>query len=98
MNGKERERERERERESVEKKIFSFFVELLSGSDTPRVVKLLGLFGVSHRDVSSDDKHGTVAVKNRCLGCPAQLARMLHYYTGLKLTAQHSMNTTKTTT
>ena len=62
------------------------------------MVKILRLFGVSHIDVSSDDKHRTVAVKNRCLGSPAQRARMLHYYTGLKLTAQHSINTTKTTT
>jgi hypothetical protein len=78
--------------------MFSFFVELLSCPDTPRVVELLRLFGVSHRDVSSDDKQGTVAVKNRCMDSPAQLARMPHYHTGLKLTAQHSVNTRKTTT
>jgi len=78
--------------------MFLFFVELLSCPDTPRVVKLLRLFGVSHRAVSSDDKHGTASVKNRCVGSPAQLARMFQYYTGLKLAAQHSINTAKTTT
>jgi len=79
--------------------MFLFFVELLSCPDTPRMVKLLRLFGVSHIDVSSDDKDGTVVVKNRCLGRPAQLARMLQlHYTGFKLTAQHSINTIKTTT
>jgi hypothetical protein len=77
MKGRVENKEGKKIRESVDKNILSFFVELLSCPDTTRVVKLLRLFGVSHRDVSSDDKHGTVAVKNRCLGSPAQLTRML---------------------
>ena len=85
-------------RKCRQKKIFSFFVELLSCPDTPHVVKLLRLFGVSHIDVSSDDKHGTC--RKEPLSGPSGAGRphaSLHC-TGLKLTAQHSINTTKTTT
>jgi hypothetical protein len=79
-----------KERQTNKRKCRQENVELLSRPDTPRVVKPLRLFGVSHRAVSSADKHGTVAVKNRCLGSLAQLARMFQYYTGLKL-ARHSI-------